>query len=119
MNTSILRFSSIQRYLVKPCIQRHCAAMSGEQQPVPGTLKDGLKDGWFTELSTMWPGQGMSFKVNEVIHTARSDFQVRPHAFHAQMSSADSDRIWMAGCCDCENGCFWNCPYFRWSDSVH
>ena len=46
---------------------------------VPGTLKEGLnvaKDGWFTELSTMWPGQGMSFKVNEVVHTARSDFQV-------------------------------------------
>ena len=24
----------------------------------------------------MWPGQGMSFKVNEIVHTARSDFQV-------------------------------------------
>jgi hypothetical protein len=63
-------------------------------QPVPGTLKDGLKDGWFTELSTMWPGQGMSFKVNEVVHTARSDFQVRPvlHVWrHALWSSCQSD----------------------------
>lgn len=51
--------------------------MAQQQQAVPGTLKEGMKDGWFTELSTMWPGQGMSFKVNEVIHTARSDFQVR------------------------------------------
>ena len=25
----------------------------------------------------MWPGQGISFKVNEVVHTDRSDFQVR------------------------------------------
>ncbi len=34
-----------------------------EQKPQPGTLEDGLgvvKDGWFTELSTMWPGQGLS-----------------------------------------------------------
>jgi spermidine synthase len=46
------------------------------QDAVPGTLQQGLKDGWFTELSSMWPGQGMSFKVNEVVHTARSDFQV-------------------------------------------
>ena len=46
------------------------------QDAVPGTLQQGLKDGWFTELSSMWPGQGMSFKVNEVLHTVRSDFQV-------------------------------------------
>lgn len=45
------------------------------QDAVPGTLQQGLKDGWFTELSSMWPGQGMSFKVNEVLHTARSDLQ--------------------------------------------
>lgn len=60
------------------------AAMADAQKP--GTLQDGLKDGWFTELSSMWPGQGMSFKVNEVIHTARSDFQVRSHASHAHNS---------------------------------
>ncbi|MEO2193681.1 MAG: hypothetical protein ABGY24_14645 [bacterium] len=50
---------------------------SNAQDAVPGTLQQGLKDGWFTELSSMWPGQGMSFKVNEVVHTDRSDFQVR------------------------------------------
>ena len=33
-------------------------------------------DGWFTELSTMWPGQGMSIKVNEVLFKGRSEFQV-------------------------------------------
>ena len=47
--------------------------------PAPGTFKQGLetsKEGWFTELSTMWPGQGMSFKVDEVLFTGRSDFQV-------------------------------------------
>jgi hypothetical protein len=67
--------------------QESIAAMSdAPEQPVPGTLKDGLKDGWFTELSTMWPGQGMSFKVNEVVHTATSDFQVRWHASDARLS---------------------------------
>ena len=46
----------------------------------PGTLQQGLdvaKDGWFTELSSLWPGQGMSLKVEEVLFRGRSDFQVR------------------------------------------
>lgn len=33
------------------------------------------KDGWFTETSTLWPGEGMSLKVKEVLHTSRSKFQ--------------------------------------------
>lgn len=41
---------------------------------------DVAKGGWFTELSTMWPGQGLSLKVEEVIFKGRSDFQVRPAA---------------------------------------
>jgi hypothetical protein len=43
----------------------------------PGTFESQMKDGWFTELSTMWPGQGMSLKIEEVIFRDRSDFQVR------------------------------------------
>lgn len=35
------------------------------------------KDGWFTELSTMWPGQGLSIQVDEVLFKGKSDFQVR------------------------------------------
>jgi Spermidine synthase tetramerisation domain len=58
--------------------------MAGQQQqqeakPQPGTLDDGLgivKDGWFTELSTMWPGQGLSLQVDEVMFRGRSKFQV-------------------------------------------
>lgn len=49
-----------------------------EQKPAPGTLEDGLgvvKDGWFTELSTMWPGQGLSLEVEEVLFRGRSKFQ--------------------------------------------
>lgn len=94
--------------------------MAGEQQPIPGTLKDGLKDGWFTELSTMWPGQGMSFKVNEVVHTARSDFQVGLHVCHALMSRVSHTTLFLiTGCCHRYNRCFWDCAYFRWSDSVY
>ena len=43
---------------------------------VPGTFESQLKDGWFSELSSLWPGQGMSLKIDEVIFTGRSDFQV-------------------------------------------
>lgn len=38
---------------------------------------DVVKGGWFTELSTMWPGQGMSLKVKDVLFRGKSDFQVR------------------------------------------
>lgn len=33
------------------------------------------KDGWYTELGPMWPGQGLSLRVKEVLHRGRSDFQ--------------------------------------------
>jgi hypothetical protein len=50
----------------------------------PGTFDSQMKDGWFTELSTMWPGQGMSLKIDEVIFRGRSDFQV--HNFQMRRS---------------------------------
>jgi hypothetical protein len=34
------------------------------------------KDGWYTELGSMWPGQGLSLKVQEVLYTGKSQFQV-------------------------------------------
>ena len=45
----------------------------------PGTAAEGMgvaKGGWFTELSTLWPGQGLSLKVDEVVFQDRSKFQV-------------------------------------------
>eukprot|EP00798_Chlamydomonas_sp_ICE-L_P031399 gene31399-6565_t len=36
---------------------------------------DAFKDGWFREMSTMWPGQAMGIKVKEVVYEAKSDFQ--------------------------------------------
>eukprot|EP00887_Chlorella_sp_A99_P006720 scaffold3.g6720.t1 len=49
--------------------------MAAEGQP--GSLQQGMRprDNWFIEESVMWPGQGMSFKVDEVLFQGRSDFQ--------------------------------------------
>ena len=44
----------------------------------PGTAKANLnlsKEGWYTETSTLWPGQGLSLQVEEILFQDRSDFQ--------------------------------------------
>jgi hypothetical protein len=43
------------------------------------------KDGWYTEVSSMWPGQGMSLKVKEVLYKGKSQFQVG-YALHSSCS---------------------------------
>ncbi len=51
----------------------------------PGTAAEGMgvaKAGWFTELSTMWPGQGLSLRVDEILFQGRSKFQVSVQAIH-------------------------------------
>jgi len=73
---SLALYSSAKVCGIGPKVTRKFFTMATS---APGTFKQGLetsKDGWFTELSTMWPGQGMSFKVGEVLFTGRSDFQV-------------------------------------------
>lgn len=50
-----------------------------ENSAKPGTAKAGLdvaRNGWFTELSTMWKGQGLSFQVEKTLFQDRSKFQV-------------------------------------------
>ena len=32
-------------------------------------------DGWFREISDMWPGQAMTLKVKEVLHHEKSKYQ--------------------------------------------
>ncbi|KAJ5082411.1 spermidine synthase [Penicillium argentinense] len=34
-----------------------------------------IQDGWFSEKSSMWPGQAMSLKVNQVLHHETSKYQ--------------------------------------------
>eukprot|EP01012_Entosiphon_sulcatum_P061870 TRINITY_DN877_c0_g1_i1.p1 TRINITY_DN877_c0_g1~~TRINITY_DN877_c0_g1_i1.p1 ORF type:complete len:288 (-),score=46.14 TRINITY_DN877_c0_g1_i1:15-878(-) len=36
---------------------------------------DALKQGWFSEISPMWPGQAQSLEVKEVLWNKRSDYQ--------------------------------------------
>ncbi|XP_038078487.1 spermidine synthase-like [Patiria miniata] len=36
---------------------------------------DSLREGWFSEFSTLWPGQCMSLKVKEVLFHEKSKFQ--------------------------------------------
>ena len=54
-------------------------SMAANEKAQPGTAAEGMgvaKEGWFTELSTMWPGQGLSLKVEEILFQGRSKFQV-------------------------------------------
>ena len=48
----------------------------GSTEAAPGSLEAGLKDGWYTEISSLWPGCGMSLQIEEVLFRGRSDFQV-------------------------------------------
>jgi spermidine synthase len=34
-----------------------------------------VPDGWFREISDMWPGQAMTLKVNQVLHHEKSKYQ--------------------------------------------
>ncbi|KAI0803212.1 spermidine synthase [Irpex lacteus] len=34
-----------------------------------------IRDGWFREVSSQWPGQAMSLKVERILHTERSKYQ--------------------------------------------
>uniref|UniRef100_A0AAY4BPL5 Spermidine synthase n=1 Tax=Denticeps clupeoides TaxID=299321 RepID=A0AAY4BPL5_9TELE len=36
---------------------------------------DNIKEGWFTETCTLWPGQAMSLQVEEVLYHQKSQFQ--------------------------------------------
>jgi spermidine synthase len=34
-----------------------------------------IKDGWFREISEMWPGQAMTLRVKKVLHHEKSKYQ--------------------------------------------
>lgn len=68
-----------------PPARSHSYAMATTEdaKAKPGTAAEGMgvaKGGWFTELSTLWPGQGLSLKVDEVLFQDRSKFQVCQHS---------------------------------------
>eukprot|EP00238_Polyblepharides_amylifera_P015898 CAMPEP_0196584296 /NCGR_PEP_ID=MMETSP1081-20130531/46546_1 /TAXON_ID=36882 /ORGANISM="Pyramimonas amylifera, Strain CCMP720" /LENGTH=331 /DNA_ID=CAMNT_0041905451 /DNA_START=117 /DNA_END=1112 /DNA_ORIENTATION=+ len=46
-----------------------------ESPSTASACEGAVKDGWFSELSTMWPGHAMSIKMGDVLFRGRSDFQ--------------------------------------------
>jgi spermidine synthase len=41
-----------------------------------------IENGWFREVSdTMWPGQAMTLKVNQILHVEQSKYQDVSAAF--------------------------------------
>eukprot|EP00898_Chlorokybus_atmophyticus_P003176 jgi/Chlat1/385/Chrsp10S01496 len=54
------------------------AAAAKYSAAAPGTAAAGmntLMQGWYSELSSMWPGQAMCLQVQEVLHEGKSKFQ--------------------------------------------
>ncbi|KAI4142827.1 MAG: hypothetical protein L6R39_004800 [Caloplaca ligustica] len=49
-------------------VGRKCEKMSEITHPT-------IKDGWFREISDMWPGQAMTLKVNQILHHEKSKYQ--------------------------------------------
>lgn len=76
-STRLQRSTSSLRFVYKAS---QATMAAHENSATPGTAKAGLdvaRSGWFTELSTMWKGQGLSFQVEKTLFQDRSKFQVR------------------------------------------
>lgn len=39
------------------------------------TNMDAMKQGWFSELSSLWPGVALSLQVDEILHHEHSPYQ--------------------------------------------
>lgn len=39
------------------------------------TFMDKIKNGWFSEVSELWPGQSMCLEVQEALYNERSKYQ--------------------------------------------
>ena len=38
-------------------------------------IDDEMKDGWYREISSGWPGQAITLKVNKILHVEKSKYQ--------------------------------------------
>lgn len=56
-------------YFAYTCYFKHSTLLFTAQ------VMNGLKEGWFSELSSLWPGISLSLEVNEVLHSERSEYQ--------------------------------------------
>ena len=72
-------------------------------------MDDGLnvvKEGWFTELSSMWPGQGLSLEVKEILFRERSKFQVSTN-LRSGLQDAVNDRRFKEYLCSATASPLW------------
>mgnify|MGYP000648320028 CR=1 FL=1 len=46
-----------------------------ELSPSTGFYDAYIKNGWFTEKETLWPGQRMSIEIEEILEIGRSKYQ--------------------------------------------
>lgn len=55
----------------------HVATLASHVSAACGdfSVMDNIKDGWFTETCTLWPGQAMTLQVEEVLYNKKSKFQ--------------------------------------------
>lgn len=74
---TMFRAFCLIRSKLHSCHRIHCKFSKMAAEAKPGNFESQLKDGWFTEKSSLWPGQGMSLKIDQVHFKGRSDFQVR------------------------------------------
>ncbi|EAS28396.3 spermidine synthase [Coccidioides immitis RS] len=54
------------------------APLSRQTTPTPTMTEithPTIKDGWFSEISDMWPGQAMTLRVNQILHHEKSKYQ--------------------------------------------
>ena len=76
--------------------------MAGDEA-APGSLEQGMavlkapNESWFTELSSLWPGTGLSIKVDEVLFRGRSDFQVGRPTGYSKLARFGGLRAVVAG----------------------
>ncbi|UNI15797.1 Spermidine synthase [Purpureocillium takamizusanense] len=74
-------FLSLSRIIATPLIPGSCAQFSILSAPPypPDIMSEithpTIKDGWFREISDMWPGQAMTLKVDKVLHHEKSKYQ--------------------------------------------
>jgi hypothetical protein len=61
------------------------------------TAMEPLGAEWFSEISPQWPGQALSLKVKDVLHSGRSDFQDVKASICYLSSGRSSHAVWHAG----------------------
>lgn len=58
---------------MEPAEAGRAGGPGAEEEAPPGPA--GVREGWFRETCSLWPGQALSLQVDAVLHHRRSPFQ--------------------------------------------